>query len=176
MNRDWLLFGSFLIMWLILGGSLFVTQYPHPRGEKHHNHKAMDRGGDGFQKHHKLIWFGWGFGLMQNLVFVITLLLGVKRERLPEVRAPMLVGLLLYLTAFTLLIVSYQQDLTTGTVPFLGPFPRSTTLMILSTWAVPIYFVILFVVKYQSLFWSPDDERKFQQLLSTSESSSERAT
>lgn len=154
-----LIFAVLFLLCVVL--ALWLAQ-PEPaagHGVAHPDLASMDQGGDP-QRHAGRLWLGWLFGSLQIVLFVACLRLGVKPGQTSSWLFVLAGGV--YVAAFSLLMIAYANG-TAGSRFVLG-YPLPTALLVYGLWPVAFLFVVLYVFKYRSWIYSPEDARRFAAL------------
>jgi hypothetical protein len=126
----------------------------------------MEQGGSGPDRHGHLLTYGWVLGLLEIAVFVGFLAFGTRRQgEANPLRSRFLIGGLVYAGVFTLIILTYRNFLAGDQQVFLGWFPAPTSLMLFGMYLAPYYFVVLYVVSFDSTIARPEDMERFQEMV-----------
>lgn len=169
MKLAWILCCLWVLLLLVVGVVLFTEEKGATHGFKHPAVSAMDRGGSGLDRHEPLLIHGWLFGVLQISAFVGCLAFGARRQgRLGRLWWAFLIGGLLYVGVFTSMVLAYRDWIHSadpGDPAFWGPFPTATTLMLFGLWAMPFYFVVLYVVVFDRWIFTKEDLQKFEELV-----------
>ena len=164
-SLDWILFGLLLALCLLVGFVLFLEEPPDSQGYGHRDISTMRQGGSG-ERHSQVLWWGVAIGVLQLLVFVGFLLFGMRRGSGPERSKgwAFLVGSVLYLTVFMLMIFAYREYVEDPSGRLLS-LPVPTAVMLFGLWPLPLYFVLLYSLKFDDWVFSPEDNNRFQELV-----------
>lgn len=128
-------------------------------GNPHPSFPSMSQGGDA-SRHDGITVLGWLFGALQIILFVVCIwvsLCGVKAHRWMVIACGVA-----YLFVFTMLMITYRQGV--AEAPFVLGFPLPTTLLLFGMWPMAAVFAILYVVKFRSWVYSPQDQEAFENL------------
>jgi hypothetical protein len=159
-------FSLLVALWLVLGATLLTAPVGLDHGFKHPEFKEMDRGGPVGERRAKLLTQAWLFGSLQLAVFVACLLMGARRRGWTKgIQLALLAGLLPYAAAFTLIIAAYGRFVDDVPVPFAGPFPVPTALVLFGMTSIPLYFVLLYVVMFDRWIFSRSDLQQFRDVV-----------
>lgn len=175
MKLVWILFALLLAMSISVLAVWSVKEIPDGHGYTHPEIESMQRGGTGFEaqpggsgteRHSRILWLGWAFGMAQIGFFVACIALGARRGGKNALLVPMLVGLVLYGLTFTIMVYLYQGYMSESEhrLVFFG-FPASTAVMLFALWIVPLFFLVLYVVEFNRHIFTPEDLEKFQQIV-----------
>ena len=178
MDIAWIIFALLIALCIVMGIILFTEELPFEIGEDgtktylghgiaHPQFDSMLRGGDGAQRHEKILWLGWAFGALQCAFFVACLIFGAQKKGVygPTLR-PLLIGGLIYIAIFTVLIYSYDKNLPAGAeAPLFLSFPHATAWMLYGIWGFPLFFAAIFFIKYDSWIFREEDLVEFRSIV-----------
>ena len=162
---------ALLVVMICVGGVLIAAAItgPHPAatGSAHPSFASMLHGGPGQARVENVFWLGAAYGALALLFFALCFALGLRRERgLGRMRVPLLAVAVLHQLCWLWLLesyASYSADPSPQTT-VLG-FPPPTAIMLYVLWPFPACFVALYVLCFDRLVFSADDQRRFDQLL-----------
>ncbi len=142
---------------------------PQLGGAPHERIPKMDQAGNGADLHSpRLVLVGWVFGALLIAGFV-GLLAWVTVPAAGEggaKRAVFLLGGLLFEGVFAMMCIAYARALNDQLAePFWGGFPASTAWLVYGLWPVPTFFIVLYVVFFNSWIAPPQQLRQFEQLV-----------
>ena len=172
----WLLFGLLLTICLVIAIIIWTPETPGGQAFAHPDHPAMLQGPDGMERHGRIIWLGWIFGILQFCF--ITCLIGLcldKQGRLKIFKTPLLICMFLCITAFVSMMAAYIGFAREGSGPLFGSFPLPTALMLYALWPMQILFVIIYVIYYDKAIFTAEDDEKFQALVRSRRENTEEA-
>ena len=164
-------------MWIAVLLIFFTPTGPHSHGYPHDHIKAMDQGGAGAERHTQLLLPGWFLGATIIAIFVSLLTWATVRSlindgsgktltSLGSLVGAFLVGGILFETVFTLMFLAYRDSLEVPKNPvFIGSFPAATWWLLFGVWMLPAYFILLYVVFFNSWFLPPETMTRFRKLL-----------
>lgn len=142
------------------------TRTPLGHGIQHPEFSTMQVGGDGEARLGPILWVGWFFGISQIAMFVAMLALGMRKKTgLGPTKVLLLLGLVIFAGIFTLLVLSYRSFMLGDNTDIVLGFPIPTAWMIYGIWLFPIFFVILYVLKFNTWYLTDADLKRFQGLL-----------
>ena len=156
-------------LYLAIGGivalALLLEEIPGSHGLPHPAYEDMSIGGES-HRHDQVIWLGTALGMLQITLFVSMLCLAIKLDR--KQGAWMAFGAIMMLTVFIAMVFSYRSLLDAGTLAnppiFLG-LPVPTAWMIYGLGLIPLFFVVFYVVQFDSCVLRAERYEKFQQIL-----------
>jgi hypothetical protein len=161
MKTWWVLLACTLALLGVLVAVLCLPESPNAHGGPHPGLAPMHQGGEGWQRHGRLLAVGWTYGVLQIGLFVTALRLGLRRGK---GRAVLALGGIAYGAAFTLVMAAYAGEISSGTTHLVLGFPLSTAVMLFVLWPLPGIFIAAYVLKFDSWVLSPEDRRKFAEL------------
>ena len=166
-SLHWVLFGLLLALCLVVGVALSMEEPPDSQGYGHGELSTMRQGGTG-ERHSQVLWLGVAFGVLQLLLFVACLGFGLRgvRGSSRAKRRALLLGGVLYLAVFLVLIVAYQDYLKDPT-RLLVSLPPPTAVMLWVLWPFPLYFVLVYSLKFEDWVFRKEDSDRFRELVDT---------
>lgn len=161
----WVLFGLLLALCLVVGIALFWEEPPDSQGYGHGELRTMRQGGTG-ERHAQVLWLGAAFGILQLLLFVACLGFGLRGARGSSraKRRALLLGGVLYLAVFMVLVLTYQ-DYVKDPTRLLVSLPPPTAVMLWVLWPFPLYFVLVYSLKFEDWVFREEDSRRFRELV-----------
>ena len=161
--------------WIVLLVILLTPAPPDSTGFAHPRHAAMtdgatapamNQGGEGRQRHGRILWAGWLLAALMAVMLTGILLFGVQSTGLSKGKAlAFALGGIAYQVVFAMLFLAYRNSLT-GPVVFIGSFPAATWWVLFGVYLLPYYFILLYVALFDRWVVTPDSLRKFDELLS----------
>ena len=172
----WVLFGLLLALCLVVGVALFWEEPPESQGYGHGELSTIRQGGTG-ERHSQVLWLGAAFGILQLLLFVVCLGFGLRDAKGSSraKRRALLLGGVLYLAVFMALILAYQ-DYVKDPSRLLVSLPPPTAVMLWVLWPFPLYFVLVYSLKFEDWVFRKEDGRRFRELVDAGPSGSSTAT
>ncbi len=156
-------------LYLALGGILlaacFVEEDPAAQGQPHPHYQDMNIGVDS-SRNNDVLWLGTAFGVLALALFVSMLCLAIHLNRIQRVL--MAGGAVLFILIFLGMVLSYRSLLATenlATPPLFLGLPVPTALMIYGLGLLPLFFVIFYVVQFDSCVLQAERYEVFNQLL-----------
>lgn len=107
------------------------------------------------------------FGVLQVGVFVCCIALGIRQGAPGRVGRLLGVGTVLYLSAMILMVTAHMHYGGDPDAPLWWGFPRATAVMVYLVWPIPLWFVALYVWKFDDWVASPDIEKHMRELAAT---------
>ncbi len=167
-SLQWVLFGLLVALCLVVGIVLFLEEPPESRGYGHPEMSTMRQGGTG-ERHSQVLWWGVAFGVLQILFFVGCLFFGLRRKSGSKrgKGGVFLVGSVLYLAVFMVMIFAYGDYVNDPSRLFLS-LPVPTAVMLVVLWPFPLYFVLLYSLKFDDWVFGEEDSGRFEELVRSS--------
>ena len=183
MKIQWVLFAFLLGMVAVVATAiLFVEEVPFEEvpgedgsaasriyqghGVAHPKFSSMLIGGPGAERHEKILWLGWAFGVLQIGFFVTCLALGIsKAGKAGPAKLPLAIGGVLFMAVFTFLILSYRGYMNETEHALFFSLPLPTAWMLYALWFFPVFFIVLYVVTFDTWNLTRDELKEFQEIL-----------
>jgi hypothetical protein len=167
MKLQVVLFSLVLVLGAVVGGSFFISPPENAAGGTHLKFtKAMNEGGDARARHEGKLIVGWIFGLAQVALFTGLLALGArKRGQLGRFKTPIAIGGAAYAAVWTLLVVTYRSYMLGENQELYLSFPAPTAVMLYGIWLVPIFFVVVYLLYFDRVYFTKEDAERFEQIL-----------
>ena len=183
MKIQWVLFAFLLGMVAVVTTAiLFVEEVPFEEvigedgsvasrtyqghGVAHPKFSTMLIGGPGAERHEKILWLGWAFGVLQIGFFVTCLALGIsKAGKAGPAKLPLAIGGVLFMAVFTFLILSYRGYMNETEHALFFSLPLPTAWMLYALWFFPVFFIVLYVVTFDTWNLTRDELKEFQEIL-----------
>jgi hypothetical protein len=153
MKTWWLIFGCLVVLCVCICVVLMRAEPTGGHGVTHSKFESMHESG-GASRHDGLLIIAWIYGTAQLVLFVATLTLGLRADS-GSTKVICLGGGCMILT-FTAVIMVYAGHMHSDSSPLLLGFPQSTALMLYGLWPLPIFFVVLYFVKFDSWILRPE--------------------
>ena len=132
-------------------------------GVTHPRFPTMDHGGSGGERHARVLWLGWAFGVLQIALIVGCLMLGVKRDRRVGL---WLVGCGVLLGAiFSMVVVSYQSSLGGAPPSLFFSLPGPTAWFLYGYWPAQFVVVALYVLVFNRAVITTKDVVRFHEIV-----------
>jgi hypothetical protein len=161
---------TLLILIIILGiMSVVIMLQPEPEGAQGVDHpriSAMKHGGSGLDRHVRLLWLHWGFGVLTILVLVTLVALGARsRDKLRGLGGWLLVSGAGYVAAWTWLTMTYKEYMYDSSGALFLAFPAPTAVMMYIFLPVSLIFNVLYVAGFKRWVLSDDDLAAYEELV-----------
>lgn len=164
MKLPWILFGLLVAMCLVVTVTLTVPEVADGHGAPHRTFaRSMQHGGPGLERHERVMELGWMFGMLQIVFFVCCLALGTRSAG--GHRRALLAGGVIYGMAFTLMMISYRQYAESGSAGLFLGFPAPTAWMFFALWPAPVFFLVLYVVRFDRWILTSKDMDRFREIV-----------
>ena len=170
MRLTWCLFALLVAMCVVLTVTLTVPESDVGHGFEHpeysRSQQGMQQGGSGLERHSRVLWLGWLFGILEISLFVCCLALGAsKRGRVGKLAWPLAIGLVLFLSAYTAMIFVYREYMGETSHSLVLSFPAPTAVMLFVLWPLPAYFTLVYILNFDRCIMTPEDTEKFRKIL-----------
>lgn len=181
MRLDWMVFLLLLAMCAVLGSAFLIEELPFKtthtpegiaeieylgHGYEHPRYPTMQVGGDGATRQSKIIWFGWAFGALQIIFFVVCLAMGASRKgKLGPYTLPLAAGCVIFLLVFTALVFSHREYASQATHSLVLNQAAPTAWMVYGLWGFPLYFLFLYILTFDKWFVTDDDLERFGEIM-----------
>ena len=162
-----LLFAVLTGLGLVLCITVFIPEVPNSHGLDHPEIGDMKQGGPGAERHARIGWPAWAFGSLQIVFFVTCLALGLKD--LQRSGKWLIVGGLIYLAVFTWMVVADRHYALSSSSSLYWSFPAPTAVMLFGLCTTPLFFVILYIVKFDRWILRPADLKAFRDSLASAQ-------
>ena len=135
---------------------------PHPNFEPMLSSGSAAPGGP------LVILAGFATGILIIVMIGICLLIGV-RQTARSLRRWIVAGTLVYMLVFGALMLSYLEFLEGGPLVIFGGLPAPSAWMLYGVWLFPWVFIIAFVVTFDDVYFPPESDARFRDLLRAKE-------
>ena len=166
-------FGKFVLiaaigLAIVIGIAFFVPELGLTGGQVHAKFTTIRQGGEPHSS--AVIWFGWIFGLIAQLLVFSLLSLGTARQnKLRGLGKPFVLIFALTAAVWTGIIVTYQDYIGNPDPALLFGIPLPTALVIFVLPLAMLLVPILFVVRFPKSILTEEDFEKYKQLLDDQE-------
>ena len=155
-----------LALCVLVGALMLVPDRPDYHGITHPNFPSLLQGGPGAERHARVMGLGWAFGTLQLVFFACLIAFGAKKKHgLRGLGKPLIFGLALNTTVWTLCVLTYRIYLTEPTHMLLLGLPLSTAIMAYGMWLAPTTYTFLFVFGFKRWHLSDQDLAAYDRLI-----------
>jgi hypothetical protein len=166
MKLDRALLAIVLALLAVIGIALLVPEEPGGRGTTHPEFTTMQRGGSGPERHERILWIGWLFGLLQIALFATLMALGARKAGSPRgAGRPLLLCAAAQAIVWSLLVLAYQDFMQGGDRALHLLFPAPTAILIYGLWPVIVMFPLCFVIGFKRWVLSDGDLAEYERLV-----------
>lgn len=156
---------------VLMAGILLAISLAEPvanaSGAAHPDFPGMQIGGDGAARLEHIGLLGFTFQCLLLCQIILLSLLGIaERHRTTDLYVYMFGTMLFTLFIGWQMYSGHQEYLDTGSTGYFMGFPTATAWQLYGTWLGAIPLVIIYSVGFRKYIYTPQDEEKFQQLLS----------
>ena len=146
-------------------GSVVSRTY-QGHGIGHPQFSTMLIGGSGADRHEKILWLGWALGVLEIGFFVACLALGLRKAgKVGPAKVPLAIGGIGFAIVFTFLILSYRGYMNEAEHALFFSLPLPTAWMLYGIWFFPVFFIVLYVVTFDTWNLTHDELERFQEIL-----------
>ena len=169
-------FGKFVLiaavgLAVVIAIAFFVPELGDTRGHVHAQFATMRQGGAPHSS--AVIWLGWIFGLIAQLLVFSLYSLGASRQnKLRGLGKPFILVFTLTASVWTCIVVTYQDYIGNPDPALLFGFPLPTGLMVFVMPLAMLLITVIFVVSFPKSILTEEDLEKYQQLLDDKEQDS----
>lgn len=166
-NQLFKYFFALLSAFLILIILLFIFDTPeNVTGGTHPTLKTMSHSGESVVSLPHSKWFSYLFGLFSIGIFVFCLFFSYfKKGKLGKVKPWLIYGSIGYFIVFSLMIFAYWNFIETGSSNYFGGYPAPTAWMLYGVWFYPVFFAVIYYVKFDDWVLKPEELNDFQELV-----------
>lgn len=144
-----------LLLLMTVAAVTYESAWSKP--EPHPTIATMEIGGTRAAEDAQHWLLGLAFGVVTICALVASLIFAAERsEYALQVKLAVLFGGTLYVAMFVVMMLSFRDFASEGP-SLLGPFAAPTTWMVFGLWAVPLIFVVIYCVKFNTWF-APETE------------------
>ncbi len=159
----------FLISFLVLLVLLFLSTPPEAvAGQLHPDYSTMLKSGSSVASAPLPKWLAYFFGLGVLGFFVLSLLLGARKaspEKNKQILKYWLIGTAVYVIVYTWMIIVYWQYAQGDANSFFLGFPAPTAWMLFGLGMIPLFFTLVYILKFDELVVSPEELKQFQAIV-----------
>ena len=160
------LFATALAMCLVVGMALLIPEATGEHGFVHPDHASMSKAPPSLERHAAVLWFGWGFGVLQIIFYMGMMALGARKGvDLRGLKWPIIWGGLAYAVMWTLVVVAYTSYRTDDAPSLFLTLPLPTALFVYGLFPLPVIFVIYFCVGYKRWILTDEDLQAYKDLV-----------
>jgi len=140
------------------------------RGTDHPEFANMMHGGAGEAKHAGRLLLNWVFGVLMLLVVVVLIAIGARKGKgLRGLRSPLGLTALASIVAWTCLVISYKEYMTTDSHALFLALPAPSAVMLYGLLPVTALLTVFYVVGFRRWILSEDDLAEYERLLAGKE-------
>ena len=162
-------FQVFLGFFLIFIGFMLSTgQLENPTGQIYETYQSMLVSGTSVASHPTLKWMALFFGIGILIVFGFTMFLGFRKggKKLNhKLIQHLCVGMGLYIASFIVMTVVYWQYHDGTNLDYFLGVPAPTAWMLFGLGLAPLYFTVIYIVKFNDWVISPKELDEFHDIL-----------
>ena len=155
------------------GGEAVKTYLGH--GFTHPKFETMQVGGDGAERHAKVLWLGWGFGILQIAFFLTCLAFGSRKHgRAGPFLKPIAIAGVIYAAIFTMMFVAYRGYANEDSHALFLALPIPTAWMIYGVWIFPLFYLLLYMYHFDTWTFTEEDQAEFDRIVAARRASEAR--
>lgn len=146
-----------VLMLLLIIAATYSYQTAWTEAEPHPGISTMEVGGARAVEDSQHWILGLAFGVVTVLSLIASLLFATQHTKYAsQLTLAIMIGGLAYVAVFVGMMFSYRDYAQQG-ASLIGPFTAPTTWMVLGLWAVPVIFVAMYCVKFNTWFASESE-------------------
>ena len=162
------LLGACIPLLVLLGVGLFIPAPPGLEPTPHPSFDPMQSSGSAAPGSPLTLLAGFAVGTLIIVMIGICLLIGVRRTA-KSLRRWIVAGTVAYASVFGALMLSYLEFLEGGPIEIFGGLPTPSAWMMYGVWLFPWVFLIALVVTFDDVYFPPESETRFREILSAKE-------
>lgn len=188
MDLAWALFACLLGMCLVVGATFFIEETPSEEaadgtrtylghGFDSPEYATLQMGGPGAERHGKIIWLGWAFGILQLCFFLLSLAVGARKNgKVGPFGLPLLIGGAGYILVFSAMFLAYRSTMGDASPTLFLSFPTATAWMIYGVWIVPSVFVVMYMLLFDRWTFTEEDAARLKEIVARRRAEAEDAS
>ena len=182
MKLPWLLFALLLGMCAVVAAAFLIEEVPSiekpaetgqgtvkeylGHGFTHAEFETMNAAGPGAERHEKVLWLAWAFGMLEIVFFLTCLAFGGRKAgKVGPLARPIVIGGVVYAAVFTLMVLSYRGYMNEDTHALFLGFPQPTAWMLYGLWVFPFFFLLLYIFIFDRWTFTDEDLARFHEIL-----------
>lgn len=135
-------------------------------GFDHPDFPTMQASGSGAERHAKVLWLGWAYGMLSIGFFLTLLAFGSRKNgSIGPLKKPILIIGIAYAAVFTMMVLSYRGYMNEDTHELFLSFPQPTAWMLFGVWLVPMAFIVVYMRTFDSWTLTEADIERFHALV-----------
>ena len=171
MRTPWFLFGSAVILLVIMVAGFLTAPSVRPDARPHAVHTSIEVSDRGSQE---TLWLGYAMGLAILAVMTAVVLMGVgKNGRIGVLGKWLAAGFVCLGLIFTCLVASHGSYVAGNQGSFFGGLPAPTAWMIYGVWLFPILMILACSYNFDRWYFTEEDQRSIEELMRSTRTSEE---
>ena len=160
------LVGSLLLIIAVVVALLFTPELGDVGGKPHGQFSTMASGGSASVRHANVLWLGGLFGAASLIFFVALMAFGARKgASLRGLGRPLAASLVVCLSFWVWLLVSYARTMDNGAVSFFLTLPEPSAIMLYGFFPVTILFNLLYVIGFKQWVLTEEDYQEYKRLI-----------
>lgn len=165
------IFGVLIVMALAIVAAMIGGAPDMVAGGPHAEYKGMSIGGDGAARLDGLWIEGLILYFATFLMAPMFMAFGVAEHNRNKKFWTYMGGTTALNMVFAFLLIYFYADfLKTGETFMLLGFPAPTAMMLYGCWVTATLYTVIYIVGFSSFIFTPEDEKKFEELIAAKES------
>ena len=160
------LVGSLLLIIAVVVALLLTPELGDVGGKPHEQFSTMASGGSASARHANVLWLGGLFGAASLVFFVALMAFGARKgASLRGLGRPLAASLVVCLSFWVWLLVSYARTMDNGAVSFFLTLPEPSAIMLYGFFPVTILFNLLYVIGFNRWILTEEDYQEYKRLV-----------
>ncbi|MCH2084843.1 MAG: hypothetical protein MK226_20825 [Saprospiraceae bacterium] len=168
--------GLFLVF---IGFMLGIGPLENPTGQQYEVYQSMLVSGTSVASHPILKWMALFFGVGILIVFGVFMSLGFRKAEKKlnaKLKQHLFVGMGLYIASFIVMTMVYWQYHNGDNFGYFLGVPSPTAWMLFGLGLTPLYFTIIYIIKFNDWIISPEELDEFQEIVRKRKQREEEST
>lgn len=166
MKLEKILFTLLIAMWIVTVITIQIPEVDGSRGTEHPTFANMSHGGSGIDRHAKVLWLNWAFGILTILILAVLIAFGArKKTALRGLERWLVMATIGCLFTWTWLVLSYRRYMTEDSHTLFVALPPPSAIMLYVLLPISVLFSIFYVVGFKRWILSDEDLADYEHLL-----------
>ncbi len=161
-----LLLGLLTAMVAMAIAAAVIGEPPGARGVDNPQFATLLDGDPGAARHERILPVGWLFGVLIMAFAAALLAWGYRRNgRLGRVGWALLAVFVVQVVCFSAVMIAYASYTGEPSPALWWALPEPSAWLVYLFWPSQLGFLVVYVVTFDRCFWTPDDDRRFREIL-----------